>query len=150
MEKGPVVHHLPITKLLVLLGAQAAHPLALTELVVVVSVVLEVVAQRIRTELRVNLGTDWMVVRTISVMVAALLLPVRMGHLVEAKAALVAMEDHLDLVKTEVGHIPALTELQVDLKADLDAVVKVEHLPLLMVHLTANKIVLVVHLMEAE
>jgi hypothetical protein len=143
-----VVRNLAITKLLVLLEAQAAHPLALTELPVAVSVVLEVVAQRIRTELRVNLGTGSMVVRAISVTVAALPLPAHTEHQVEAKAALVAMKDRLDLVETEVGHLPALTELQVDLKVYLDTVVEAEHLRLHMVHLTANKIVLVVQLLE--
>lgn len=150
MDTGPAVHHLAITELLVLLVARAAHLPVPTELQVEVSVVLEVVAQRIRMELRVNLGTDSIVVGAISVMVAALSLPAPTEHLVETKVALVAMEDPLDLVATEVGHLPARTELRVHLKADLDATVEAEHLRLLMVHLTANKIVLVVRLMEAE
>lgn len=150
MDTGPAVHHLAITELLVLLVAQATHPPAPTELQVEVSVVLEVVAQRIRMELRVNLGMDSMEVGAISVMVAVLSLPARTEHLVETKVALVAMEDPLDLVATEVGHLPARTELRVDLKADLDATVEAEHLRLLMVHLTANKIVSVVRLMEAD
>lgn len=83
-------------------------------------------------------------------MVAALSLPALTEHLVETKVALDATEDPLDLVATEVGHLPARTELRVDLKADLDATVVAEHLRLRMVHLTANKIVLVVRLMEAE
>lgn len=127
------------------------HPLALTELRVAVLVVMEgVVAQRIRMELRVSPGTNSMVVRVISVMVAALPRPAITEHLAEAKAALVAMEDPLDLAETEMGHFPALMELQVDLKAGLDAAVEVEHLPLFMVLLTANKLVLVVQLMEGE
>lgn len=150
MDTVPAVHHLAITELLVLLVAQAAHLPAPMELQVEVSVVLEVVAQRIRMELRVSLGKDSIVVGTISVMVAALSLPARTEHLVETKVALVAMEDPLDLVATEVGHLPARTELRVDLKAELDATVEAEHLLHLMVHLTANKIVLVVRLMEAE
>jgi hypothetical protein len=109
-----------------------------------------VVAQRIRMELRVSPGTNSMVVRVISVMVAALPRPAITEHLAEAKADLVAMEDPLDLVETEMGHFPALMEPQVDLKAGLDAAVEVEHLPLFMVLLTANKLVLVVQLMEGE
>lgn len=147
VDTGPAVHHLAITELLALLVARAAHPPALTELQVEVSVVLEVVAQRIRMELRVSLGTDSIEVGAISVMVAAVSLPARTEHLVETK---VEMEDPLDLVETEVGHPPARTELRVGLKADLDATVEAEHLRLLMVHLTANKIILVVRLMEAE
>lgn len=150
MDTGLAVHQLAISELLVLLVAQAAHPPAHTELQVEVSVVLEVVAQRIRMALRVSLGTDWIEVGAISVMVAALSLPARTEHLVETKVALVAMEDLLDLVATEVGHLPARTELRVDLKADLDTTVEAEHLRLLTVHLAANKIILVVRLMEAE
>lgn len=150
MDTGSAVHHLALTELLVLLVAQAPHPPAHTELQVEVSVVMEVVAQRIRTELRVRLGTDSIEVRAISVMVAALSLPARTEHLVETKVALVAMEGPLDLVATEVVHLPALTELRVDLKADLDATVEAEHLRLLMVHLTENKIVLVVQPTIAE
>lgn len=150
VDTGLAVHHLATTELLVLLVAQAAHPPAPTELQVEVSVVLEVVAQRIRMELRVSLGTDSIQVGAMSLTGAALSLPARTEHLVETKVALVAMEDTLDLVATEVGHLPARTELRVDLKADLDATVEAEHLRLLMVHLTANKIVLVVRLMEVE
>lgn len=150
MDTGPAVHHLAITGLLALLVVQAAHPPAPTELQVEVEVVLEVVAQRIHMELRVSLGTDSIEVEAVSVMVAALSLPARTEHLVETKVALVAMEGPLDLVATEVGHLPARTELRVDLKADLDATVEAEHLRLLMVHLTANKVVLVVRLMEVE
>lgn len=150
MDKGPAVHHLEITELLVPLEAQATHPPAHTELQVEVSVVMEVVAQRIRTELRVILGTDSIEVRAISVRVAALSLPALTEHLVETKVALDATEVPLDSVATEVGHLPARTELRVDLKADLDATVEAEHLRLRTVHLTANKMVLVVRRMEVE
>lgn len=150
MDTGPAVHHLATTKHLVLLVAQAAHLPAHTERQVEVSVVLGVVAQRIRMAPRVSLGTDSIEIGAISVMVPALSLPARTEHLVETKVALVAMEDPLDLVATEVGHLPARTELRADLKADLDATVEAEHLRILMVHLTANKIVLVVRLLEAE
>jgi len=150
VDTGPAVRHLATTEHLVLLVAQVAHPPAPTGLQVEVSVLLEVVAQRIRMAPRVGLGMVSIEVRAISVMVAALSLPARTEHLVETKVALVAMEDPLDLVATEVGHLPTRTELRVDLKADLDATVEAEHLRILMVHLTANKIILVVRLMEAE
>lgn len=150
MDTGRAVYHPATTEHLVLLVAQAAHPPAPMEHQVEVSVLLEVVAQRIRMAPRVILGTDSIEVGAISVRVAALSLPARTEHLVEIKVALVPMEDPLDLVATEVGHLPARTELRVDLKADLDATVEAEHLRLLMVHLTANKIVLVVRLMEAD
>jgi hypothetical protein len=137
-------------ELLVLSEVQAELPLALTELREAASVIMEeVVPHRVHTELQEALGMDSGAVKMVSAMEAVVPLPARMGHLLEASMALVTMEE-VPLVVTEVGLLPALMELQVDLKAELGAMVAAEHLPVLMVPLVECRMVLVVDLMEAE
>jgi hypothetical protein len=136
----------------VLSEVQAEHPLVLTELREAFLVTMEeVVPHRVHTELQEALGMDLEVVKMVSVTAAVVPLLARTVHLVEATMALVAMEEvPLDLVVAEVGHLPALTELQLDLKADLGALVVEEHLPALTVLLLAHRMVLVLDLMQAE
>lgn len=91
VQMGPVVRHRTLMEHLVLSEAQVAHRPALTELREAVSVVMEeVVARRVRMELREAQGMDSEVMKMSLVMAVVVLLPARTGLLVEAKTALVA------------------------------------------------------------
>jgi hypothetical protein len=147
---GPVAHLPTLTELLVLSEAQPERPLALTELQEAALVIMEeVVPRRVHMELQGALGMESEGVKMVSVMEVVLRLPARMGHLVEAKVALDAMEEvALDLVVTEAGLLPAHMELQVDPKTDLGATVAAKHLPVLTELLAAVRMVSEVGLTE--